>query len=142
MRLARSLNESSIVATLRALVAVLTFCTAGCSHYKEGITGPYQLRAKDSDDDMSICYRSGDTCFERVGKTVFAVGFDATYITAARHPWGDRSRVEYFYIVIAEDNPTVEHSPAVRGPFTPEAYKAERVQLPLPELSRELTNLK
>jgi hypothetical protein len=46
---------------------------------------------------VSVCYDLGDRdCIGRISETVFAVGWSSSYLVAARHPYGDKSRIEFF----------------------------------------------
>jgi hypothetical protein len=109
----------------------------------EQIDGPYRLFAADNMEQMHICYDLGDGgCIGRIAQTVFAVGWDESHIVAARHPNNDRSSVEYFYIVRADDGPYVDPTVTVRGPFDAQSFDQEKQRLGLPELRRELAALK
>ena len=125
---------------LFAAIAVLTGCGFVAN---ERIDGPYRLVAVDVMEQMNVCYRLGDgNCIERIPQTVFAVGWDNSYIVAARHPENDKSKVEYFYIDRAVDGLHVDPPTAVKGPFDSYSFEQERQRLALPALRRELASLK
>lgn len=131
---------------LLGLAALVAGCGPGSS---EPIDGPYRLSSADIDWDTMLCYDlGGGGCAGRVAETVFAVGFDESYIVAARHPHSfsdkslDRSVTEYFYVIRAADGPNADPERVVRGPFTAEAFEQERRRLNLPPFSREIASLK
>ena len=94
-------------------------------------------------EQMNVCYGLGNgDCVGRIPQTVFAVGWDKSYVVAARHPKNDKSKVEYFYIIRAFDGPYVDPSMAVKGPFDSRSFEQERQRLALPALRRELASLK
>jgi hypothetical protein len=117
---------------------------AGCGFvHDERLDGPYRLNAIDVMSEMSICYDLGNGhCIGRISETVFAVGWNSAYVVAARHPYNDKSKVEYFYLVRALDGPHVDPSVTVRGPFDLQSFGQERQRLGLPPLMRELASLK
>ena len=91
---------------------------------------------------MSVCYSVSQDCIGRIPSTVYAVGVDATYVVAARHPEANKSITEFYYLIRSVDTPTPDTSTAVRGPFDAPAFEALRVQLHLPVLSYEIARLK
>jgi hypothetical protein len=108
--------------------------------HDETIDGPYRVVAIDVGEEMSVCYtvdESGD-CIGRIGSTVFAVGWDHSYIVAAIHPGNDRSQVAYYYIVRALDGPLKDPGVAVRGPFSAEEFRRQSARLGLPALKRRI----
>jgi hypothetical protein len=83
-----------------------------------------------------------------VNETVFAVGWNAAYVVAARHPHArgvntpmDRSRTEYFYIDRSADSPG-PFSDAVHGPYDAAAFESERARLKLPVFSKVIDQVK
>jgi len=121
-----------------AVAAIL----AGCGFvHDEKIDGPYRLVAVDVHSEMSVCYSVGSDCIGRIPETVFAVGSDAKYVVAARHPLNDRSRTEYYYLIRELDGPHVDPKSTVRGPFDGVAFEREQKRLALPPLNRKLAAL-
>jgi hypothetical protein len=107
------------------------------------------LVAIDVSEASSVAYDlGGGSSIGRVPETVFAVGWDTSYVVAARHPHAfsdrelDKSKAEYFYILRAKDGPNVDPSVTVRGPFDPVAFANETRRLHLPPFRREIANLK
>lgn len=121
-----------------------TALLAACGFvHDERLDGPYRLVAVDTMSQMAVYYDLGDgNCIGRISETVFAVGWNKSYIVAARHPYSDKSRVEYFYLDRALDGPLVDPTVTVKGPFNSEALEQERQRLGLPTLSLELVSLK
>jgi hypothetical protein len=117
---------------------------AGCEFvHDERLDGPYRLNAVDVDSEMSVCYDLGNgNCIGRISETVFAVGWNSSYLVAARHPHSDKSKIEYFYLDRALDGPLVDPSVTVRGPLNLRSFEQERQRLGLPILTRELASLK
>lgn len=125
-----------------ASLTLLTACGFGFVH-DERLDGPYRLVAVDLTSQMGIYFdlRDGDA-IGRISETVFAVGWNDSYLVAARHPHNDKSKVEYFYLIRALDGPYVDPSVTVRGPFTLQDFEQERQRLGLPSFTRELASLK
>jgi hypothetical protein len=126
----------------RALPPILLILSSCGFVHDESIDGPYRVVAVDIDSQMDVCYQIPDGCVGRIPETVFAVGSDAKYIVAARHPNSDRSKTEYYYLIRALDSPVADPSASVRGPFSAEAFSGERVKLALPQLTREISSVK
>ena len=115
----------------------------GCGFvYDKTIDGPYRLVAIDVDEQMDVCYAIQDACVGRIGETVFAVGHDASYIVAARHPSNNRKVTEYFYLVRSTDGPIADPSASVRGPYEADKFEAERIRLRLPSFDTNVTSLR
>jgi hypothetical protein len=110
--------------------------------HDQKIDGPYRLVAIDVDEQMAVCYSIQDACVGRISETVFAVGHDASYIVAARHPSNNRKITEYFYLIRSMDGPLADPSASVRGPFDAETFKAEIVRLRLPSFDVTASNLR
>jgi hypothetical protein len=89
-------------------------------------------------DQLNVCYEFREGCVGRIPAAIYAVGFDTNYIVAARHPKSDPSSTEYYYLIRALDSESADPSASVRGPFTTEAFAAERAKLGLPALTREV----
>jgi hypothetical protein len=125
----------------RAFVLVpLAISLGACGFvHDEHIDGPYRLVAIDVSADMAVCYELRDGCIGRIPETVYAVGFNAKYLVAARHPNNDRSKSEYYYLTRALDEPLADPSTSVRGPFDAGEFEAESMRLGLPSLSRTLS---
>lgn len=127
----------------KRLALIATVMVTGCGFvHDERIDGPYRLVAVDVNTEMIVCYDLGRDCIGRIPETVFAVGADAKHVVAARHPHGDRSRTEYYYLIRELDGPLVGPKVAVRGPFDSQAFEVERQRLALPSLKREIVSLK
>jgi len=121
----------------------------GCSlgfHWDERIDGPYFLVAVDALEEMSVSYReppnTSGSAFGLIEETVFAVGWNADYIVAKRHPENNRRVTEYYYIVRKDAESAVYPGDGVRGPFNEEAYQREAERLGLPPFTREFKKLK
>lgn len=102
-----------------ALVAGAVF--AGCGPVGpagQRIVGPYYLIRDGTGAFAAICYQVGASpCLSRIGPDVFAYGWDDDFVVAGRHPYGDRAREEFFYVVRLRDGTTAPHDLVVKGPF-------------------------
>jgi hypothetical protein len=130
--------------SFRAILFSSTALLAACGFvHDERIDGPYRLVAVDELPQMIICYDLSDgDCIGRISATVFAVGWNSSYLVAARHPNNDKSKVEYFYLVRELDGPAIDPTITVRGPFNSQALEEERQRLGLPNITLELASLK
>lgn len=118
--------------------------------YDEILDGPYRLTATDVDEDMSICWSIPDGgCVGDglPGPTVFAAGYNKSYLVAAMHPRKfpdapDRSVTQYYYVVRSPDEAQKLPYGGIKGPFDEAAYNAEKTRLHLPEFTRVFENLR
>jgi hypothetical protein len=124
-----------------SLPIALAVTACGFVH-DQTIDGPYRLVAIDVMEQMNVCYSIKDACVGRISETVFAVGHDASYIVAARHPLNNRNVTEYFYLIRSMDGPVADPSASVRGPFDAGKFEAERVRLRLPSLDTNIASLR
>jgi len=125
-----------------AFVASLLFAGCGFVH-DERIDGPYCLNAVDVDAEMSVCYSlPGGDAVGRIKSTVFAVGSNKDFIVAQRHPNGDRSITEYYYLIRSCDSAYADPTNSVRGPLTENEFEEVALRLGLPSFSRTLERVK
>ena len=124
-----------------ALVACLLL--VGCGFVcDERIDGPYHLNAVDVEDQMSVSYSlPGGDSIGRISSTVFAVGKNKDFLVAKRHPNGDRTITEFYYLIRANDSAYAEPTKSVRGPFTEKEFKEAAIRLGLPSFTRTLERL-
>jgi hypothetical protein len=128
---------------LFAVSLVIEMVLTGCGFvHDQTIDGPYRLVAIDVNEQMNVCYSIQDSCIGRIGETVFAVGHDASYIVAARHPSNNRKVTEYFYLIRSLDGPIVDPSASVQGPYDAVKFEAERVRLRLPAFDTNIASLR
>lgn len=128
---------------LRAGSLLIALAVTACGFvHDQTIDGPYRLVAIDVMEQMDVCYSIQDACVGRIPETVFAVGHDASYIVAARHPLNNRQVTEYFYLIRSIDGPIADPSASVRGPFDAGKFEAQRVRLRLPPLDTNIASLR
>ncbi|MBL9198885.1 MAG: hypothetical protein JNL39_00205 [Opitutaceae bacterium] len=115
----------------------------GCADaHREKLIGPYILIAVDVDEQMCVAYYEGKgISITRVLPVVFAVGFDANYIVAKRHPDNNRSITQFYYIDIAKDGKHSDQFKAVTGPLTEDEFKKAKAELGLPEFKTTFPHL-
>ena len=119
-----------------AFVASLLFAGCGFEHY-DRIDGPYRLIAGDVGHDVSLCYSlPGGDAVGRIDSTVFAVGKNEDFIVAQRHPNGDISITQFYYLIRANDSVYADPTNSVRGPFTEKEFEEATLRLGLPSFSR------
>jgi hypothetical protein len=125
-------------------VMTLVTLISGCGFaHDEHLDGPYYLTAVDISEQMSLSYDTGNgNRIGRVSETVFAVGWDSNYFIAKRHPDGDKSKTEYYYLIRSKDHKFANPEDCVRGPFDEAGFNEEKAELKLPDFSRILSNLK
>jgi len=123
-------------------MALLSGCFA-FSAYDKPIDGPYRLVAVDTMDQMSVAYDLGDgASIGRISATVFAVGWSKDFIVAKRHPAGNRTVTEYYYLTRSADSKYADPSVSVTGPLTEAAFSARKSALGLPGFTIEIRSLK
>jgi len=127
---------------LAASILIPTAVTACGFVHDDNIDGPYHLVAIDVNEQMEVCYNIKNACVGRIGETVFAVGHDASYVVAARHPSNNRTETQYFYLIRSLDGPMADPSSSVRGPFDAANFESERARLRLPSFDIEIAGLK
>ena len=124
------------------MTSLLLFSGCGFVH-DDHIDGPYYLVAVDVSSQMVLSYDLGNgNRIGRVQETVFAVGWNSTYLVAQRHPDGDKSKTEYYYLIRKLDHKYADPSECVRGPYDIIEFDAKKRELNLPDFSRELRKLK
>lgn len=138
----RRLTRKNMKQVTIAFATILLF--AGCGFvYDVRIDGPYRLIAVDVEEEMSVCYSlPGGDAVGRINSTVFAVGKNEEFIVAQRHPNGDRSVVEYYYLIRANDSVYADPTNSVRGPFAKSEFEEATLHLKLPSFSKTLRRLK
>jgi len=118
----------------------------GCfafSAYDKKIDGPYRLVAIDTMDQMSVAYDLGEgDSIGRINATVFAVGWSKDFIVAKRHPAGNRTITEYYYLTRSSDSKYADPSISVTGPLIETDFNAKKKALALPEFTMEIRSLK
>ena len=127
------------------LMLVVFFALVGCGYVSDAkVDGPYRVVAVDDPAMKTLCRRmdDGGGCVGLVDHVVVAVGFDQTYLVAARLPFDDVAPfdgkpdnpdqpIQYFYVVRSSAGSTQD---VVKGPFDEAAYKVQRDRLNLPRL--------
>ncbi|MCW0220051.1 MAG: hypothetical protein OJI67_17125 [Prosthecobacter sp.] len=127
---------------LGIFVLLNSLCSCGFVH-DEVLTGPYRLIAVDLNSDMSLSYDLGNgSAVGRVNETVFAVGWNDTYVVAQQHPENVRSVTHYYYIERVKDGPWVDPSACVTGPLTEKEFLQKQQELKLPAFTRIISSLK
>jgi hypothetical protein len=137
-------DSSRAISFVRQLLVVIvtTIGLTACGYVRDHhIDGPYRLVAIDSFDETDVCYElPHDACIGRVPATVYAVGFDTKYLVIARHPSGQHSTSQYYYLIRALDGPLIDPSVSVRGPFDAATFKDESQRLGLPGFTYKLSD--
>ena len=116
----------------------IALAVQGCSGfvYDRKIDGPYRLTAIDTMSAMTVTYAldNKDTV-GRIGKTVFAVGWNKRYIVAKRHPPSSNAVTEYFYLDRGADSGYSDPSKSVTGPLSKDDFIRATNELELPAFS-------
>ncbi len=116
---------------------LITAAVTGCDSGTVWKSGSYEVYWVDIPSDLTLGLDLGNgSAIGRVMPQVTAVGEDAQWIVAARHPDGDKTKTEYFYFSKTEDHPHKNAEDIVKGPFTEEAFKKESATLKLPAFTK------
>lgn len=116
----------------------------GVSEYK--VVGRYYLVAVDYvKEGTSLNFQLDDnSSYGVVKETVFAVGFNESYIIAKQHPSNNRAITNYFIVPIYTEN-TLWAEKGVIGPLTLEQFNEKRKELNIPDevtFTKEIEDLK
>jgi hypothetical protein len=88
------------------------------------IVGPYYLVREGAASFAAICYQAGTSpCLSRIGPDIFAYGWNDHFVVAGRHPYGDRTKEEFYYVVRLRDGASAEYDLVVKGPFDRDALQ-------------------
>ena len=128
-----------------ALSALLLGSLSSCV-FDSGVEwrgGPYALLWIDLPERVTLdrVVQDGDSFIGRVDATVFAVGWDGRYVVAKQHPYGDRSRTDYFIIDSRKDGEYADAADVVVGPLNSDQYAKKEAELNLPKFSKTLASL-
>jgi hypothetical protein len=114
-----------------AAVFVLVALGACGFIHDEHLVGPYRLVAVDTSEQMAVCEGTGSAVHCVIPATVFAVGWDASFIIAKQHPFelpqvtqSDKS-ITSFWIIRISDR-------AVIGPLAKGEFETRRTVLGVP----------
>lgn len=118
-------------------VGLLLLGLPGCDSGELWRSGPYSVYWIDISSDLTLGRDIGGDAIGRVMPQVFAVGEDARWIVAGRHPDGDLLTEEFFYFAKAEDDPYKNADEVVKGPFTRIKFEQLRKELGLPGWTKE-----
>ena len=129
---------------MKLLVTLLAVALlfGGCEARRERLTGPYLLRATDTDEQTCVAYDldHGDS-IERIPPMVFEVGWDDHFIVAKQHPGNDRTFVHYYILETATDSKYADPSKSVTGPLSQAEFERRKAELKLPDFRRKLKHL-
>ena len=115
------------------MAAISVACLlSGCGFFHdERLVGPYRLLAVDVAEEMAICEgASSGGCGWVVPPTVFAVGWDTSFIIAKQHPFAlprakpDKSTTTFWIIRVADRT--------VVGPLSEPDFELTRIKLGVP----------
>ena len=125
------------------VVAVIaTLFIAGCDAYHKHLVGPYILVAVDVEEQMSVSYDLGDGgSIGRIEPVVFSVGWDNRYIVAKRHPGGNRSVTDFYYLDMTKDSKYADPTNSVVGPLTEAEFMQKQRELGLPSFTQTIKTL-
>ena len=121
---------SHVLRLLIASTVVLTLAGCGFAH-DEQLVGPYRLVAADVSDQMAICEGTASAVHCVIPATVFAVGWDGSFIIAKQHPYDlpqatkpDKSITSYWIVRISDRT--------VIGPLNKGEFETRRTMLGVP----------
>ena len=115
---------------MAAVLVVFILGACGFNH-DEQLVGPYRLVAADTSEQMAVCEGTGSAVHCVIPATVFAVGWNSSFIIAKQHPFDlpqatqpDKS-ITSFWIIRVPDR-------VVIGPLTKGEFEARRAVLGVP----------
>ena len=101
---------------------------------KENFFGNYFLTAPDTEEQLALSYHDindKDNYPTLIEETVFAVGYNETYIIVQQHP-GRNKRVTNFYILPIKKGMDWKTKNGLIGPMTLEQFNEKRRTLNIP----------
>jgi hypothetical protein len=121
------------------ILVLLSACDVSTAH-KWPVAPPYfYLGYFDDPREVQLfrCFEDGVCAADQVPEpVVFAAGANATHVVMARHPDGDQSPTEYYYIVrTPPDERGYGNRRTLFGPFTEAQFAIEKRRLGLPEFT-------
>ena len=118
---------------LPTFLAVLTL--SGCDPAPRWTSGNYEVYSMDVTGDLEFGVDVGGVTQGMVNPRVVAVGEDSMWIVVKRHPDGDRTRAEYFYLRKQSHEEQRKGLNAIQGPFSGTEFEQKAKDLKLPSFS-------
>lgn len=123
------------------LFSLLLLSLPGCSDtlHQWPIDGPFYIGYIEDPRETRVmrCFPDGGCAGDELpDPVVYAAGADARYVVAARHPNGDRSKTEYYYVLrTPPDEKGYGLHKTLFGPFDAQTFEVEKRRLNLPEFT-------
>jgi hypothetical protein len=146
--ISRTLHDESEFAFMKSAIlalgigaSLLMGCGMGSLH-DEKLVGPYHLAAINTLEDMQVCYAlsNGDTV-GRIEGTVYAVGWNDSFIVAKQHPHNNRSITRYYVLDISRDSTYANPATCISGPLTEAEFRSMQSVFGLPTFTRVIRSL-
>lgn len=119
------------------LLMIAVACLTGCDSGTKWKSGKYEVYWIDVSSDLTLGLTLGNgVAIGRVMPQVYAVGEDDTWIVAAQHPNGDKTKSQFYYLPKAQDHEHKNAKEIVLGPFTKTEFEKLKAELALPDWSK------
>jgi hypothetical protein len=110
----------------------ILFLLLSCNNgIRQNFLGNYYLVAPDIDEQTSLSYHDpsdGLAYGDVIKATVFAVGYNKTYIIAKQHPKGDKRITNYFILPVKHGFNWKDNN-GLMGPLTLNQFKQKQIEL-------------
>lgn len=97
---------------------------------------PYVVSWIDIDENLVLRYEVEEGEIARVGAKIGAVGSNEKYVVVKQYPLGTLATANYYFIDKTKDSKYAA-TEAVFGPFSDSDFKKKKIELDLPEFSKE-----
>ncbi len=125
-------------------ILLVGFLSASCAWFDSGTpwrSGNFALMWVDLPDEVSLSYDLGKGSWSTmIEPRVFAVGSNADYVVAQRHPHGDKTITQYFIVDAHRFDPRTRVG--IVGPLTAAEFVTKSTQMQLPPFTTVLKSLR
>lgn len=121
---------------LRTIVCLISVLLSSCDPGERWSSGNYVVYAIDDSELIKFGVQVGGGGIQGlVRPKVVGIGEDPKWIVIERHPNGDKTRPEFYYLEKLQVSDQQNGKDVVHGPFSQAEITQKRVELKLPPIS-------